>query len=250
MPDTFIGNIYDSLLMFFQVGGPTIAILVAMSIMMTAILFWKIWQFQLLRIGDERTAENALQVFRSGASDDALNLAASSPNPAARALELALTGVQRDLPDSLIREEVSRYGNAALEDLRSWLRTLEVIASLAPLLGLFGTVLGMIGAFRQLEAAGNQVDPAILSGGIWEALLTTAVGLAVAMPTVAALSWLERRVERTGHAMDRIVTAVFTIEFSNGMRPPIETNKSPQESPRWFATEPTVPTGPIRHVFR
>ncbi|HAE01168.1 MAG TPA: flagellar motor protein MotA, partial [Rhodospirillaceae bacterium] len=54
----------------------------------------------------------------------------------------------------------------------------------------------MITAFQQLESAGNQVNPAILSGGIWVALLTTAVGLAVAMPVVVILNWLERRVDR------------------------------------------------------
>ncbi len=61
----------------------------------------------------------------------------------------------------------------------------------------------MIEAFRQLEAAGNQVNPAILSGGIWEALLTTAVGLAVAIPAVVALNWLERRIERLAHGGQR-----------------------------------------------
>ena len=96
-------------------------------------------------------------------------------------------------------------------------RILEVIASLAPLLGLFGTVLGMIEAFRQLEAAGNQVNPAILSGGIWQALLTTAVGLAVAMPVVAVLNWLERRVDALAHEMDSVVTRVFTEDLSTDL---------------------------------
>ena len=96
----------------------------------------------------------------------------------------------------MIREEIERLGLGILSRLRGWLKPLEVIASLAPLLGLFGTVLGMIEAFRQMEAAGNQVNPTVLSGGIWEALLTTAVGLAVAIPAVVALNWLERRVEQ------------------------------------------------------
>ena len=113
-----------------------------------------------------------------------------------------------------MREEVYRYAAGALEALRGWLRPLEVIAALAPLLGLFGTVLGMIAAFRQLEAAGNQVNPAVLSGGIWEALLTTAVGLAVAMPVVALLNWLERRVERLAHEIDDAVTRLFTVDLS------------------------------------
>ena len=60
---------------------------------------------------------------------------------------------------------------------------------------MLGTVLGMIRAFAQLERAGRVVDPAILSGGIWEALLTTAVGLAVAIPALAALAWLDGQVD-------------------------------------------------------
>ena len=104
-----------------------------------------------------------------------------------------------------------------LERLRSHLRALEIIGTLSPLLGLLGTVLGMIEAFRQLEMAGSQVDPAILSGGIWQALLTTAVGLTVAIPVVLAHSWLERRVERCGHQMEDAVTRVFT----RGLKAPV-----------------------------
>jgi len=87
----------------------------------------------------------------------------------------------------------------------------------APLLGLFGTVLGMIEAFRKLAEAGNQVNPAILSGGIWEALLTTAVGLAVAIPVVVLCNWFERRVERVGHEMESLVTQVFTQDLSQDL---------------------------------
>ncbi|MEX2641945.1 MAG: MotA/TolQ/ExbB proton channel family protein, partial [Acetobacterales bacterium] len=63
----------------------------------------------------------------------------------------AIRGERRGIPEARVREEVVRYGGDVLETLRGWFRPLEVIASLAPLLGLFGTVLGMIEAFRQLE---------------------------------------------------------------------------------------------------
>ena len=63
--------------------------------------------------------------------------------------------------------------------MRSHLRVMEVIANLAPLIALLGTVLGMIEAFQAMELAGKQVDPSVLSGSIWEALLTTAVGLII-----------------------------------------------------------------------
>jgi biopolymer transport protein ExbB len=79
--------------------------------------------------------------------------------------------------------------------LEGGFRILDVIAQLAPLLGLFGTVLGMIDAFQTLQGAGAAVDPSLLAGGIWVALMTTAVGLAVAMPTSLLLTWLEARVE-------------------------------------------------------
>src|SRR3546814_3183218 len=102
-----------------------------------------------------------------------------------------------------------RCGNEALEGLRGQLGALEVIGSVSPLLGLFGTVLGMIEAFRQLAEAGSQVSPAILSAGIWEALLTTAVGLAVAIPVVVL-----RSEEHTSElqSLMRISYAVFCLK--------------------------------------
>jgi biopolymer transport protein ExbB len=192
-------------------GGPVVAILLAMSIVSLAITLLKLHQFRAARIGDRRTPQQALRLYESGRSREALGLLAEARNPAARVLALAIRGrLHREWTESKLREEVARVGRDLLEDLRCYLRPLEVIAALAPLLGLFGTVLGMIEAFRRMEQAGSQVSPAVLSGGIWEALLTTAVGLAVAIPAVAVLSWLERSIERLGHEMESVVTRVFT----------------------------------------
>ena len=132
-----------------------------------------------------------------------------------------------------------RYGGDVLQNMRAWFRPLEVIASLAPLLGLFGTVLGMITAFQQLESAGNQVNPAILSGGIWVALLTTAVGLAVAMPVVVILNWLERRVDRLAHNMDNYVIQLFTQDLSTDKAVPASAANSSRQQPR-FHTVPAL----------
>ena len=76
------------------------------------------------------------------------------------------------------------------------------------MLGLFGTVLGMIAAFQALQEAGASVDPSALAGGIWVALLTTAGGLAIAMPTSLALSWFESRTEA-----DRLMASVAIEAF-------------------------------------
>ncbi len=198
-----------------RAGGPVVAILVLLSVVGLTVVLVKLWQFRAVRIGRRRDAVMALGLHRRGRTAEALATVATARNPAAQALARAIRGVVRGLPEAAVREEVRRYGAEVLASLRVGLRTLEIISSLAPLLGLFGTVLGMIAAFQQLEAAGSQVDPAILSGGIWTALLTTAVGLAVAMPVVAVLSWLEGRVDRLAHEMDDVVTGVFTHDLSD-----------------------------------
>ena len=210
-------GLFERALDLLALGGPVSAILVAMSVLAFTIVLVKLWQFHVVRIGSFRPAREALGLYRAGQEQEALVLTGSSPNPAAEALARALRGQRRRLPEEAVREEVARFGHDILESLRSGFRPLEVIASLAPLLGLFGTVLGMIEAFREMEQAGHQVNPAVLSGGIWEALLTTALGLGVAIPVVAALGWLERRVDRLAHEMGSIVTRIFTVDLSESI---------------------------------
>ncbi len=207
-------GIATQIIEFLQVGGPVVIILIGMSVIAMTVVFVKLWAFAQIKINDRRTGRQALHLFRAGRVAEALALTASARNPVAQVLARTIRGQQRGIPEPRIREEVQRYGGDVLESLRSGFRTLEVVASLAPLLGLFGTVLGMIQAFQQMEAAGSQVNPAILSGGIWQALLTTAVGLAVAIPVVAILNWLERTVDGLAHEMDSVVTQAFTEDLS------------------------------------
>lgn len=195
-------------------GGPVVVLLLGLSVIVLTLVLVKLIQFRRARLWQRQPARVALAHWQRGDVEQALAVADASPDPIAQALARALRGRQRALPEATVREEVLRYGADALFQLRRGLRPLEVIGSLAPLLGLLGTVLGMIEAFRQLEAAGNQVNPAILSGGIWEALLTTAVGLSVAIPVVAVLNWLERCVDHLAHDMDDLVTRVFTEDLS------------------------------------
>lgn len=197
-----------------DLGGPIVLVLVVLSIAALTIILVKIWQFKTMRVSHFQTAREALEFYRKGLSREALEVCSTSRNPAALAVARAIRGHLRSLPDQVIREEVTRYGNDALESLRSGFRMLEIITSLSPLLGLLGTVLGMIDAFREMEQSGSQVNPAVLSGGIWEALLTTALGLAVAIVVVVILGFLERRIDRLSHEMSNIVTGIFTIDLS------------------------------------
>ena len=205
---------FESFFATIGAGGPVVALLLAMSVAALAIILMKLWQFASVGIGRHQVAREALWLYQQGRLDDALSQADSSRDLAAEALARAFRGRMRGLDEGTVREEVARAGQADLFALRGHLRTLELISALAPLLGLFGTVLGMIEAFRQLEAAGSQVNPAVLSGGIWQALLTTAAGLGVAMPVLAALTWLERRVDALAHEMNMLVTQVFTEDLS------------------------------------
>lgn len=210
MPQT---GIFTELLAIIDAGGPVVMLLMGLSLAALTVVVAKLIQFRSARIGDRATPRRAVQAYRQGNLGEAIAVAENTRNPVCHLLLVALRARARNLPDELIREELERQAADVLETLRSWFRPLEVIASLAPLLGLFGTVLGMISAFQQLEQAGNRVNPAVLSGGIWEALLTTAVGLAVAIPTVVALNWLERKVERLAHDMNTVVTQVFTADL-------------------------------------
>lgn len=205
---------YDSILALLQAGGPVVAILIALSVLALAITFLKLWQFATVKIYSRQFVDEALAHWRAGRSGAALETLGRSPNPIARVMAIAIHGKAKGVSEDTVREEAARIASAELENLRGYLRGLELIGSLSPLLGLLGTVLGMIEAFQQLAAAGSRVDPSLLSGGIWEALLTTAVGLTVAIPAITVLHGLERAVERLHHGMEDALTRVFTLELT------------------------------------
>jgi biopolymer transport protein ExbB len=173
----------------YDLGGPVVAVLVGVSILTLAVVLYKLWQFRAARVGQHTAIRRALAHWDAGARDAArrdLDRARSYLAPVVARAMSAPAGPDRAA--RLYAEAESRF--LALE---RGLRLLDSVAQLAPLMGLFGTVLGMIEAFQALQNAGSSVDPSLLAGGIWVALLTTAVGLAVAMPTSIVLSWFEAR---------------------------------------------------------
>jgi biopolymer transport protein ExbB len=192
-------------------GGVVMWIIAGLSVVALTLIIGKIIEFWRAGLWRRQAAEAAVLAWQRGDANGALARLAHQSGPVAEVVAIAVRGrLQAAQTDDVVREEVARAGAAQLERLRIGLRPLEVIGTLAPLLGLLGTVIGMIDAFRELEAAGSRVDPAVLSGGIWVALLTTAGGLSVAIPTVAAHVWLERQVERLHHAMQDAATRIFT----------------------------------------
>jgi biopolymer transport protein ExbB len=191
-------------------GGWVMGVLLVFSLAAAAIFLVKLQQFARMRIWSRAWLAETLDAVRRGEADAALARTRATPGPVARVLTIALEERARDdLSPEAVREEVQRAGDAEIGTLESYLRGLEVIGSLAPLLGLLGTVLGMIRAFMRLEEAGARVDPSLLSGGIWEALLTTAVGISVAIPAMAALAWLESQVDQVRRTLGDAVTRVL-----------------------------------------
>ncbi len=197
-------------------GGPVLIILLILSIVALAVILMKFWQMRKLSLGDVSFVQHVLDYWRAGQVNAAMVELYRTYHPAARVLEIAIRGVaERKADEATIREEVMREGVEQIESMRSHLRGLEVIATISPLLGLLGTVMGMINAFQQMEAAGTQVSPSVLSGGVWEALLTTAVGLAIAIPVVVALNWFESKTEKARHTMEDAATRIFTVQMSS-----------------------------------
>ncbi|BFM06454.1 hypothetical protein GCM10025791_10230 [Halioxenophilus aromaticivorans] len=181
--------------------------MVASTVVVVKILqLW--WQWRLL----DKSADSALAHLHQGQKPQALLLTKGNRNPRARLVYQIIELYQTaELSASAKKDEAIRLARGHMVRLGSYLRILEVIATLAPLLGLFGTVLGMIEAFQAMEAAGSNVNPAVLSGGIWQALLTTAVGLAVAIPVSLLHSWLDRRVELENLAIQDTLEQTLTV---------------------------------------
>ena len=143
------------------------------------------------------------QMVTRGKLSEALNLCRSSPSPIARTAEAYLANLRSS--DELRSTIVEREGGLALEGAEKRLRGLAAIAQVSTLIGLLGTVIGLVSAFHQIELNAGQVQPGHLAEGIWVALLTTVFGLCIAIPTFLILQVFESRVDRLVRRMSYIV---------------------------------------------
>jgi biopolymer transport protein ExbB len=223
----------ESLSAFIDLGGPVVALLLALSVFALTIVIIKLWQFATLMRGTRRRIPNAIRLWLAGDHASAVKAIGDVPGPVANVIGQTMLSLARQRDEAIVREQTEHRAATLLAGMRSYLRGLESVVQVAPLLGLFGTVIGMIEAFQSLEAAGTQVDPGDLAGGIWVALLTTAVGLAVAMPVSLVLHWLEGRIERFGQKLEGWLTDVMT-------HPPARAVKVTREQAAAIAT-PAAP---------
>ena len=185
-------------------GGPIMFILAALSALSLTLIVAKIIQLW-PATGGSAQRNAALDLWGEGQAAAAM-AQVPTRSPADRVLLAGMQALQSGMPASLVEGDLSRRGNDEVSTLSSGLRLLDLISMISPLLGLLGTVLGMVQSFQDLALAQGSANASVLAGGIWLALLTTAAGLLVAIPAAIGSSLLSGRVE----------TAALRIESAAG----------------------------------
>ena len=184
--------------------------LAILSLSAVAVSFYKIFQFARIGVGKGRQAEDILDDWLAGRADEAMRDAALRRSVLSRVLQSVFSGRQARPNDPDYAEELGRQ--AALVELgvmTGGMRILETVVQAAPILGLLGTVIGMIDAFSTLAGADGAVDPTQLAGGIWVALTTTAAGLAIALVAYFMATWLEGRIEGERQSIETMISAAI-----------------------------------------
>jgi len=175
-------------------GGILVGPILGCSVLALAIFLERLIRFARLRIQSFELVEKVAQHVRNGEHNQALELARGSRSPMGRILANTLEVMDQDR--ETLETVIVHSTDEEVRELSRYLQALATIGNIAPLLGLLGTVLGMIKAFMVIQQMGGKVNAAVLAGGIWEAMLTTAMGLAVALPTMVAHSYLAFRVDK------------------------------------------------------
>lgn len=193
-------------------SGPVGLLLIALLTLVLVLFLIKVMQFVSNGILFSRSTarvRDIVEAFRQGTTSS-LSKRQRAQAPASIALTATHHIQNGSLGEEALEKELKRQLSRYDASVRAYHRLLELVGSMAPLLGLLGTVLGMIEAFRQMQLAGRNIDPSILSGGIWQALLTTAIGISVAIPAIALHTWLESKADKhiaaVGGELERLMT--------------------------------------------
>jgi biopolymer transport protein ExbB len=175
-----------------KAGGWLMVPLVACSVIAVAIVFERLWSLQRSRVLPKDLTSQVWQLFTHNELDQRALLRIQQSSPLGQVLAAGL--VQRHAPREVLKDAIEDTGRHVVHELERYLGPLGTIAAISPLLGLLGTVSGMIRAFTAITTQGVG-NPTVLAGGISEALITTAAGLAVAIPSLIAYRYLRGRVD-------------------------------------------------------
>ena len=200
---------YNQIYNFISLGGPMAIPLIICSIFSLAVIIEKgIFFF--------RRKDNSLRLLKrielKVENDDiigALNELKGEKGPNAKLLSTALSHYEED-PDR-IREVLQAVGEDEIKKMEKHLPVLDVVAMISPLLGLLGTVLGIISSFNILGTAAGAANPAQISSGIAAALISTAMGLVIAIPTAIFYSYYINKVEEKSHEMNLSMIHIMDV---------------------------------------
>ncbi len=178
---------------FLSKGGFFIWPILLCSIISIAVILERALFFRRTRVRNKNLPERTLALLNAKKPADAATLCESEGSFLSRFLSVGLKVADR--PEEEKQKILRRAGSRELEAGEKYLRVLSVIGSISTLLGLLGTVTGMVQTFRTIQEAGGMADVTVLAGGIWEALLTTVAGLCVAIPTLVFFHSFESLVD-------------------------------------------------------
>ncbi len=194
-------------------GGLLMLPIIACSIAALGIVIERFWSLQRKKVIPEYLMKQILQLHK----DKKLNLAdinkLKTSSPLGRILAAGLINRKHD--KDVMKEAIEEVGRQVVHELERYLNTLGTIASISPLLGLLGTVIGMIKVFSVIVTAGVG-DPGVLAGGISEALITTAAGLSVAIPSLMFHRYFSGLIDQL--VIDMEEQALKLVELIHGQR--------------------------------
>ena len=192
---------------FIQKGGPIMWPILLCSVIAFAVVIERLIQLRREQIDTKTFMEQISKSLKRNKIMEALELCDRTQGPIANVLKAGI--LKHDRPRNEVRDAIEDASIHEVPRLEKNLPVLATVAHIAPLLGLLGTVTGMVAAFQVIESKAssvNPVNPGDLAGGIWEALLTTVFGLCVAIPTFVAYNYLVSRVDGFVLDMERSAT--------------------------------------------
>jgi len=195
-----------------QKGGPVMYPIILCSILAFAIVIERLYHLYKAKINTKDFMNNIEITIRRNRIAEAIKICEKTPGPIAHIIKAGV--LKHDRSRQEIRESIEDAGHQEVPRLEKHISLLATIGHVSPLLGLLGTVIGMVRAFQIIQEKSislNPVSPGDLAGGISEALLTTAAGLIVAIPTIVAYNYLVSKVEEFVLEMERSATEVINV---------------------------------------
>jgi len=197
---------------FIVRGGPIMGLIILCSVIAFAVFIERMWYLRNAKIDTTKFMQDISAKVKENRVMEALDMCNMTKGPIARILKAGIMKYDRPRPD--IKEAIEDAGIHEVPLLERNLGVLATIAHIAPLLGLLGTVVGMLKAFQVIEEKAMNmvpVNPGDLAGGIWEALITTVAGLSIAIPTYVAYNYLVSRVDSFVVDMEKSATGLVNV---------------------------------------